>query len=93
MAINAAVMRPTFPPTYALNVPGATPEQRGEEVAAAERTRLGLGDGPVSDLRTLLEEAVGVRVFYLDLPPEVGGLFASNDELGACIAINRNQRP
>jgi Zn-dependent peptidase ImmA (M78 family)/transcriptional regulator with XRE-family HTH domain len=91
--INAAVMRPTFPPTYALNVPGATPEQRGEEVAAEERTRLGLGDGPVSDLRTLLEEAVGVRVFYLDLPPKVGGLFACNDELGACIAINRKHPP
>lgn len=92
-AINAAVMRPTFPPTYALTVPGATPEQRGEEVAAEERTRLGLGDGPVSDLRTLLEEAVGIRVFYLDLPPKVGGLFACNDELGACIAVNRKHPP
>ena len=91
--INAAVMRPTFPPTYALDVPSTTPEQRGEEVAAEERTRLGLGDGPVSDLRALLEEAVGVRVFYLNLPPKVGGLFACNDELGACIAINRNHPP
>jgi Zn-dependent peptidase ImmA (M78 family)/transcriptional regulator with XRE-family HTH domain len=91
--INSVVMRPTFPPTYALEVPGATPEQRGEEVAAEERTRLGLGDGPLSDLRALLEEAVGVRVFYLPLPPKVGGLFACNDELGACIAINRNHPP
>lgn len=91
--INAAVMRPTFPPTYVLDVPGATPEQRGEEVAAEERTRLGLGDGPIADLRALLEEAVGVRVFYLNLPPKVGGLFACNDELGACIAINRSHPP
>ena len=91
--INAAVMRPTFPPMYALEVPGATPEQRGEEIAAEERTRFGLGDGPIADLRALLEEAVGVRVFYLDLPPKVGGLFACNDELGACIAINRNHPP
>lgn len=91
--INAAVMRPTFPPVYRMEVPGATPEQRGEEVAAEERTRLGLGDGPISDLRALLEEAVGVRVFYLDLPAKVGGLFACNDELGACIAINRNHPP
>lgn len=91
--INSAVMRPTFPPMYALEVPGATPEQRGEEVAAEERTRLGLGDGPIADLRTLLEEAVGVRVFYLKLPPKVGGLFACNDELGACIAINRLHPP
>ena len=91
--INAAVMRPTFPPMYALEVPGATPEQRGEEVAAEERTRLGLGDGPIADLRALLEEAVGVRVFYLNLPAKVGGLFACNDELGACIAINRSHPP
>jgi Zn-dependent peptidase ImmA (M78 family)/transcriptional regulator with XRE-family HTH domain len=91
--INSVVMRPTFPPTYALEVPGATPEQRGEEVAAEERTRLGLGDGPLSDLRALLEEAVGVRVFYLPLPAKVGGLFACNDELGACIVINRNHPP
>jgi Zn-dependent peptidase ImmA (M78 family) len=40
-----------------------------------------------------LEEAVGVRVFYLNLPAKVGGLFACNDELGACIAINRNHPP
>ena len=91
--INAAVMHPTFPPPYTLEVPGATPEQRGEEVAVAERTRLGLGDGPIADLRALLEEAVGVRVFYLNLPPKVGGLFACNDELGACIAINRSHPP
>jgi Zn-dependent peptidase ImmA (M78 family)/transcriptional regulator with XRE-family HTH domain len=91
--INAAVMRPIFPPMYTLEVPGATPEQRGEDVAAEERSRLGLGDGPIADLRVLLEEAVGVRVFYLNLPPKVGGLFACNDELGACIAINRNHPP
>jgi Zn-dependent peptidase ImmA (M78 family)/transcriptional regulator with XRE-family HTH domain len=91
--MNSAVMRPTFPPAYTMEVPGATPEQRGEEVAAEERTRLGIGDGPVADLRALLEEAVGIRVFYLNLPPKVGGLFACNDELGACIAINRNHPP
>lgn len=91
--LNNAVMRPLFPPPYALDVPGATPEQRGEEVAAEERTRLGLGDGPIADLRSLLEDGVGVRVFYLDLPSKVGGLFACNDELGACIAINRNHPP
>ncbi|MFO1500199.1 MAG: ImmA/IrrE family metallo-endopeptidase [Verrucomicrobiota bacterium] len=91
--MNETVMRPSFPPLSAIDVPGATPEQRGEEVATDERTRLGLGDGPVTDLRSLLEEAVGVRVFYLELPSKIGGLFACNDELGACIAINRNHPP
>lgn len=85
--------RRQYPPIYALDVPGVTPEQRGEEVAADERTRLGLGDGPIADLRSLLEEAVGIRVFYLALPGRVGGLFACNDQLGACIAINCNHPP
>jgi Zn-dependent peptidase ImmA (M78 family)/DNA-binding XRE family transcriptional regulator len=86
--INSTVRRANFPSTYVMEVPGATPEQRGEEVAAEERTRLGLGDGPITDLRSLLEEAVGIRIFYIKLPSRVGGLFACNDELGACIAIN-----
>lgn len=88
-AIDGTVRGSNFPPVYALEVPGVSPEQRGEEVAAEERTRLGLGDGPIADLRSLLEEAVGLRVFYFDLPPKVGGLFACNDDLGACVAINR----
>lgn len=91
--INDAVAKPNFPPVHPLNIPGVNAQQRGEEVAAEERTRLGLGDGPIADLRGLLEEAVGVRVFYLNLPPKVGGLFACNDELGACIAVNRNHPP
>jgi len=91
--INDAAMRPHFPPVYGLEVPGATPEQRGEEVAAMERTRLGLGDGPIADLRALLEESLGIRVFYFKLPSKVGGLFACNDELGACIAINSDHPP
>ncbi|MEM7599971.1 MAG: XRE family transcriptional regulator [Verrucomicrobiota bacterium] len=81
--------RPSFPAVYTIDVPGVKPEQRGEEVAAEERTRLGLGDGPIADLRVLLEEAVGLRVFYIALPSKMGGIFACNDELGACIAINR----
>jgi Zn-dependent peptidase ImmA (M78 family)/transcriptional regulator with XRE-family HTH domain len=90
--IGDTVMHPAFPQSYAIEVPGATPDQRGEEVASEERTRVGLGDGPIADLRVLLE-AVGLRVFYLALPAKVGGLFACNDELGACIAINRNHPP
>lgn len=91
--MNGVVVRPSFPPVYALDVPGVLPDQRGEDVAAEERTRLGLGDGPATDLRSLIEETVGVRVFYLDLPAKVGGLFACNDDLGACIAINRKHPP
>jgi len=82
-----------YPSTYNWDVPGVTPEQRAEEIAMEERTRLGLGDGPIADLRSILEEAVGIRVFYIGLPAKVGGLFAYNDQLGACIAINRKHPP
>ena len=91
--VNGVTARPPCSPTYALHVPGATPDQRGEEVAAEERARLGLGDGPIGDPRSLLEQAVGLRVFYIDLPSKIGGLFACNDELGACVAVNRKHPP
>lgn len=91
--INGRPTRSTFPPIYSLDVPGMSPDHLGEDVAAAERTRLGLGDAPIPDLRGLLEESMGIRVFYVDLPQRVGGLFACNDELGACIAINRRHPP
>jgi len=77
------------PVPYYYEGPGITPEMRGEEVAAEERTRLGLGDGPIHDLRSVLEESVGLRVFYLDLPSVIGGIYAYSEDLGGCIAINR----
>lgn len=91
--LNGRNTRPTFPSIYSLDVPGMPPDHLGEDVASAERTRLGLGDAPIPDLRALLEESMGIRVFYVDLPQRVGGLFACNDELGACIAINRKHPP
>jgi len=91
--MHQTVAKAGFPPPYAIDVPGVTPEQRGEEVASEERTRLGLGDGPITDLRSLLESAIGIRIFYIALPSKVGGLFACNDQLGACIAINRLHPP
>ena len=68
---------------------GVAPELLAEDVAASERQRLGLGDGPLPDLRELLESQVGLRVFHLDLPSEVAGLFAYTEEHGGCVAVNR----
>lgn len=78
---------------YQIEYSRASPEDRGEEVADAERNRLGLGDAPVADLRSIIEEAVGLRIYYIDLPSKVGGLFAYTDDLGGCIAINRKHPP
>jgi len=76
----------SYPPPYDLT--GAPPEQAAEEIAASERNRLALGDGPVTDLRLRLETDVGLRIFCFAMPSRVAGLFAYNETLGACVGIN-----
>ncbi len=78
----------TYPPTY--ETTGSSPEQSAEEVAAAERNRLGIGDGPISNVRDRLETDVGLRIFYFAMPPKISGVFAYNDVLGGCVGINAN---
>jgi Zn-dependent peptidase ImmA (M78 family)/DNA-binding XRE family transcriptional regulator len=67
---------------------GGIPDQVAEDVATSERNRLGLGDGPIGNLRERLASDVGIRIFYFDMPSQIAGLFAYNEELGACIGIN-----
>lgn len=76
----------SYPPPY--NVAGASPEQAAEEMAATERNRLGIGDGPLGSLRERLENDVGLRIFYFPMSDRIAGLFFYNDLLGGCIAIN-----
>jgi Zn-dependent peptidase ImmA (M78 family) len=75
-----------YPPPY--DISGASAEQIAEEIATAERNRLGIGDGPLSNLRERLENDVGLRIFYFPMASKVAGLFAYNDVLGGCIGIN-----
>ncbi|MEW6208650.1 MAG: XRE family transcriptional regulator [Acidobacteriota bacterium] len=81
-------MAKSYPPIY--SVSGASPEQAGEEIANAERNRLGLGDGPLTNLRERLEGDVGLRIFYFPMPPKVAGVFAYTDASGGCVGINSN---
>ena len=75
-----------YPPPY--DISGASAEQIAEEIATAERNRLGIGDGPLSNLRERLENDVGLRIFYFPMASKIAGLFAYNDVLGGCIGIN-----
>lgn len=75
-----------YPPVYETH--GSAPEFVAEEIAAAERNRLGVGDGPLSNLRERLEADAGLRIFYFPMPGTISGLFAYNDTLGGCMAIN-----
>jgi Zn-dependent peptidase ImmA (M78 family) len=74
------------PPEY--EIQGTDPELTAEDVAAAERSRLDLGEGPLVGLSEILESDVGLRVFQIALPPKVEGMFAFAEELGGCIAVN-----
>lgn len=66
-------------------------ERQAEGLAEEERRRLGLGDGPLPHLREVLENDVGLRIFAIQLPSKVGGLFGYDVELGACVAMNAKQ--
>ncbi len=76
----------SYTPPY--EVSGAQIEQTAAYVASAERNRLGLGDGPIGNLRERLETDLGLRIFYYPMPSRIAGVFAYNDPLGACIGLN-----
>lgn len=81
-----------YPTEYSIQ--GLSPDQAGESVASAERNRLGLGDGPIQMLRNILEQTVGLRIFYLPLEPSTfSEIYFYNDTLGGCIAINTKHPP
>lgn len=52
------------------------------------RQRLGLGSAPVRDITSLLELEVGIRVYTRRLDSSVSGLFAYDEQIGACILLN-----
>lgn len=81
-----APLRRRYPPEY--DIRGIEPELAAEDVASSERRRLDLGEGPLVNLREVLEADVGLRVFQMELPSKVAGMFAFTEQLGACIAVN-----
>lgn len=64
--------------------------KQAEQDALELRQRLGLGLVPVADIVTLLELELGVRVFVRRLRGKISGLFAYDEQLGACILLNAN---
>ncbi|MEE4378691.1 MAG: ImmA/IrrE family metallo-endopeptidase, partial [Candidatus Competibacteraceae bacterium] len=65
-------------------------ERTAESIAISERNRLGLGDGPIHSLRDILEQEVGLRIFYLEMPRRFCEIYAYDERLGGCLAINVN---
>ena len=80
-----------YPPEYEVGKLKAA--ELGESIALEERQRLGLGDKPIPILRTLLEQEVGLRIYYLPLKPsKYSAIYVYSDQIGGCIAIN-SQHP
>lgn len=75
-----------FPPERPI-LPGNVVMQ-AEQDALELRQRLGLGLTPVTDIMTLLELEMGVRVYVRRLATRISGLFAYDDKVGACILLN-----
>lgn len=81
------VRRPrNFPPQRPI-LPGDIRVQ-AEQDAAELRQWLGLGLGPISDIFTLLELQLGIRVYVRRLPQKVSGLFSYDETTGACMLLN-----
>ncbi len=75
-----------YPQEY--DVTGMPIEVAAESIAIAERQRLGLGDGPIPLLQDILEQSVGIRIFYLKMPAKYSEIYSYDEQLGGCMAIN-----
>ncbi|MFP5273290.1 ImmA/IrrE family metallo-endopeptidase [Coleofasciculus sp.] len=75
-----------YPREYHLS--GMPIERAAESIAVEERQRLGLGDGPIPLLRDILEQSVGLRIFYLKMPPKYSEIYSYDEQRGGCMAIN-----
>lgn len=85
-AICKAPLSQRYPPEYPIR--GLDAALAAEDLAASERNRLGLGEGPLMNLREILESDIGLRIFQLELPPPVTAIFTFAAPLGGCIAVN-----
>jgi Zn-dependent peptidase ImmA (M78 family)/DNA-binding XRE family transcriptional regulator len=63
---------------------------QAEQDATELRQWLGLGLSPITDIITLLEFELGVRVYIRRLEANISGLFAYDDKIGACMLLNAN---
>lgn len=88
-SIMNAPLNHNYPKQYVLEGLGAI--QAAESIAIQERNRLGLGDGPLPILRAVLEQDVGLRVFFMKFEDsQFSEMYYYDEELGGCLAVNQN---
>jgi Zn-dependent peptidase ImmA (M78 family) len=77
-----------YPPERPL-LPGDVRTQ-AEQDSQELRDWLGLGAAPVLDILSLLDLQLGIRVYLRRLDSKVSGLFAFDENVGACMLLNAN---
>jgi Zn-dependent peptidase ImmA (M78 family)/DNA-binding XRE family transcriptional regulator len=77
-----------YPPERPI-LPGDV-RMQAEQDAQELRDWLGLGAAPVLDILSLLDLQLGIRVYLRRLDSKVSGLFAFDDNVGACMLLNAN---
>ena len=86
--ITGANLFRNYPPEYRFD--DLRVGRAAETVAQQERSRLGLGEAPIHSLRELLEQEVGLRIFYMEMKPsdKFSAMYTFGHELGGAIAVN-----
>lgn len=84
--ITGSPLKRRYPPETP--VPSSHLASHAEALAQEERNRLGLGDGPLASLRDVLEQEVGLRLFFIKMPAKFSAMYVYSEPLGGCMAIN-----
>lgn len=79
-----------YPSDEEYKVSNIPTEKAAEMIAISERQRLGFDDRPIPILRDILEQSVGLRIFYLEMPPKYSEVYGYNEQVGGCMAVNSN---
>ena len=70
-------------------LPGGIREQ-AENNAQELRNMLGIGSGPILDMMSILDQRLGIRVYLRKIDSKISGLFAYEEDVGACMLLNAN---
>ncbi len=82
--------RKNYPPERGINTGDVI--ELAEQHAQELRNWLGIGSGPITDIFSLIEFDLGIRLYQrrLSTGSKVAGLFTYEPSIGACILLNAN---
>lgn len=75
-----------YPPEQGIEGGGLA--ELAESHAMELRKWLGIGTGPIADIFSLIELDLGIRLYQRRLHSSISGLYAFDNQIGACILLN-----